>query len=257
MLKTFASTCAMVALVCGLSSPATAYTFDHRTLFTFNQPIALPGMTLPAGTYTFRVADPTTSGKVVQILNGSGTQSFAMLLSIPAYRADAAEEPQISFMETASGMPAAVKIWWQEGSTRGYEFIYPKTQTDRLTRGVPPAPTINETRRSATANATIASGSSAAPDFAEANSEDTADLSVGGDVSIGADASSPAQAPDRQGQLAQPPPAPLSAQEPTPQPADQGTREELPRTATFLPLAVMAGTLMLFGGAWLARKARS
>ena len=183
MLKTFASTCAMVALVCGLSAPATAYTLDRRTLFTFNQPIALPGVTLPAGTYTFRVADPMTSGKVVQILNGSGTQSFAMLLSIPAYRADAAKESEISFMETASGMPAAVKIWWQEGSTHGYEFIYPKTQTDRLARGVPPAPTINETRRSATADSTIASGSSAAPDFAEANSEDTADLSVGGDVS--------------------------------------------------------------------------
>ena len=50
----------LVALVCGLSSPATAYTLDRRTLFTFNQPIALPGMTLPAGTYTFRLADPMT-----------------------------------------------------------------------------------------------------------------------------------------------------------------------------------------------------
>ena len=245
MLKTFASTCAVVALVCGLSSPAAAYTFDHRTLFTFNQPIALPGMTLPAGTYTFRVADPTTSGKVVQILNGSGTQSFAMLLSIPAYRADAAEKPEISFMETASGMPAAVKIWWQEGSTRGYEFIYPKTQTDRLARGVPPAPAFNKARPSAPADSTFESGSSALPDSAEANAEKTEY------------ASAAAQAPDRQGQLAQPAPESLSAQEPTPQSADQGTREELPQTATFLPLAVMVGTIMLFGGGWLARKARS
>jgi len=251
MLKTFASTCAMVALVCGLSSPAAAYTFDHRTLFTFNQPIALPGMTLPAGTYTFRVADPTTSGKVVQILNGSGTQSFAMLLSIPAYRADAAEKPEISFMETASGMPAAVKIWWQEGSTRGYEFIYPKTQSDRLARGVPPAPAFTKARTSATGS-TFESGSSALPDSAEANTEETAVSSEETEY-----ASSAAQAPDRQGQLAQPAPEPLSPQEPTPQSADQGIREELPQTATFLPLAVMLGTLMLFGGGWLARKARS
>jgi LPXTG-motif cell wall-anchored protein len=242
MLKTFASTCAMVALVCGLSSPAAAYTFDHRTLFTFNQPIALPGMTLPAGTYTFRVADPMTSGKVVQILNSSGTQSFAMLFSIPAYRADAAEKPEISFMETASGMPSAVKIWWQEGSTRGYEFIYPKTQADRLTRGVPPAPTFK-----ARPSATVESGSSALPDSAEANVEETAVASEEREY-----ASSAAQ-----GQLAQPAPEPLSAQEPTPQSADQGTREELPQTATFLPLAVMVGALMLFGGGWLARKARS
>jgi len=251
MLKTFASTCGIVALVCGLNSPATAYTLDHRTLFTFNQPIALPGVTLPAGTYTFRVADPM-SGKVVQVLNGSGTQSFAMLLSIPAYRADAAKESEISFMETASGMPAAVKIWWQEGSTQGYEFIYPKTQTDRLTRGVPPAPTFNKARPSATADSTVGSTSSALPDSAETNAEETAVASADTEY-----ASSAAQAPERQGQLAQPAPEPLSAQEPTPQSADQGTREELPQTATFLPLAVMVGTLMLFGGGWLARKARS
>jgi len=248
MLRTFVSTCAVVALVCGLSTPATAYTLDRRTLFTFNQPIALPGMTLPAGTYTFRLADPMTGGKVVQILNHSGTESFAMLLSIPAYRVEPARDSEISFMETASGMPAAVKIWWQEGSTRGYEFIYPKAQVDRLARGVPPAPTVNAARRSAT-EPTIASESSVLPDVDEANAAATTEEI--------ADPSSAAQAPDRQGQLAQPAPAPLSAQEPTPQPADQGTREELPRTATFLPLAVMAGTLMLFGGRWLARKARS
>ena len=249
MLRTFVSTCAAVALVCGLSAPATAYTLDRRTLFTFNQPIALPGMTLPAGTYTFRLADPMTGGKVVQILNHSGTESFAMLLSIPAYRAEAARASEIGFMETASGMPAAVKVWWQEGSTRGYEFIYPKTQVDRLSRGVPPAPTVSTARPSATADAAIASEPSTLPDFAEAD--------AGATTEEIADAPGAAQAPDRQGQLAQPAPAPLSAQEPTPQSTDQGTREALPRTATFLPLAVVMGTLMLFGGGWLARKGRS
>ena len=250
MLRAFVSTCAAVALVYGLSAPVTAYTLDRRTLFTFNQPITLPGMTLPAGTYTFRLADPTTGGKVVQILNHSGTQSFAMLHSIPAYRAEPARESEFSFMETASGMPAAVKIWWQEGSTRGYEFIYPKSQVDRLTRGIPSEPTV-KARASVTADSTIASESSALRDFAETDADATADI---------ADAPLAEQAPDPQGQLDRPAPAPVSAQEPAPQPADQGdpgAREELPRTATFLPRAVVMGTLMLFGGGWLVRKARS
>jgi hypothetical protein len=190
-----------------------------------------------------------TGGKVVQILNRSGTESFALLLSIPAYRAEAARESEIGFMETASGMPAAVKVWWQEGSTRGYEFIYPKTQVDRLSRGVPPAPTVSTARPSATADVAIASEPSALPGFAEAD--------AGATTEEIADAPGAAQAPDRQGQLVQPAPAPLSAQEPTPQSTDQGTREELPRTATLLPLAVVMGTLMLFGGGWLARKGRS
>jgi hypothetical protein len=251
--------------MCGLSAPAAVYTLDRRTLFTFNQPIALPGMTLPAGTYTFRLADPMTGGKVVQILNRSGTESFALLLSIPAYRAEAARESEIGFMETASGMPAAVKVWWQEGSTRGYEFIYPKTQVDRLSRGVPPAPTVSTARPSATADVAIASEPSALPGFAEADLPGCADAHLPGfaEADAGAtteeiaDAPGAAQAPDRQGQLVQPAPAPLSAQEPTPQSTDQGTREELPRTATLLPLAVVMGTLMLFGGGWLARKGRS
>jgi len=257
MLKAFVSTCAAVALVYGLSAPATAYTLDRRTLFTFNQPIALPGVTLPAGTYTFQLADPTTGAKVVQVLNHSGTQTFAMLLSIPAYRAEPAKKSEFSFMETASGMPAAVEVWWQEGSTRGYEFIYPKRQVDRLTRGVPPEPTASKARPSVTADSTIASESSALPVFADTDADSDANI---------AGASSVEQAPDRQGQLARPAPEPLSAQDPAPQSADQGpreesadqgVREELPRTATFLPFAVVVGTLMLFGGGWLSRKARS
>lgn len=244
MARALASTCVLVALVYGLTVPAAAYTFDHRTLFTFNQPIALPGVTLPAGTYTFRLADPTTGGKVVQVLNHSGTQSYAMLLSIPAIRQDVAKEPEISFMETAAGMPPAVKIWWQEGSTRGYEFIYSKEQADRLARGVRPTPAIAaDARPSAFTDSDIAGGLSTSPAF-EADADAKADTSESG------------RAAEQQDQLGQP--APLAAQDPTsPSPStDQGTREQLPLTASLVPLAVMVGTLMLFGGGWLTRRHR-
>ena len=242
MVKAFVSTCVLAALAYGLSAPAAAYTFDRRTLFTFNQPIALPGVTLPAGTYTFRLADPTTGGRVVQVLNDSGTQSYAMLLSMPATRQDIPEESEISFMETSAGMPAAVKIWWQEGSRSGYELIYTKEQSSRLARGIPSAPVATEARSSSFADSEIASRSTSS-DVAEPDAEETAD------------AAGAVQGPARQDQLAQP--APLLAQESTPLPADQGTREQLPRTASFMPLAIALGTLMLFGGGWLARKART
>ena len=35
-----------------------AQTADRRTIFTFNGPVTLPGVTLPAGQYLFRLADP-------------------------------------------------------------------------------------------------------------------------------------------------------------------------------------------------------
>ena len=255
MVKAFVSTCVAAALVCGLSAPAAAYTFDNRTLFTFSRPIALPGVTLPAGTYTFRLADPTTARKVVQVLNHNGTQSYALLLSIPAMRADIPTEPEISFMETAAGMPAAVKIWWQEGSTRGYEFIYPKAQADRLARGVLTAPKVAEASPPAFTEPEAAGRSSGSPAFVEPDAE-KADASESGlAVEAGLAAEAQDQFPQPAPRFAQEP-VPSPAQEPAPSPGEQGTREQLPSTATLIPLAVMAGSLMLFGGGWLMRKVR-
>ena len=36
---------------------------DSRTEFTFNQPVEMPGVTLPPGTYIFRFVDGTTGRK--------------------------------------------------------------------------------------------------------------------------------------------------------------------------------------------------
>jgi LPXTG-motif cell wall-anchored protein len=249
MSKAFVSTCVLAALVCALTVPATAHTPDRRTLFTFNQPIALPGVTLPAGTYTFRVADPTLGGRVVQVLNHSGTQNFAMLLSIPTVRRDMPGESEITFMETAAGMPAAVKVWWQEGSTRGHEFIYPKEQIERLTQGVLPVPADFDPRPTALANPDVARPPSA-PAVDEPLAEETAEAR---DAVRAEASSSAAQAQGRQGAQ----PAPSFAQEPTESSEGQGTRQELPRTASMMPLALLVGALMLVGGGWLTRKAKA
>lgn len=121
------------ALIAGV---ARADTFDKRTLFTFSQPIALPGVTLPAGQYLFRIVDTTTSRKVVQVLSADGKTPYAMLHSIPDIRRDASGNPEVRFMETAKGHPNAVKTWWYPNETIGYEFIYPKDQARALAKEV-------------------------------------------------------------------------------------------------------------------------
>ena len=63
------SACAAAVFVCLVAAPASAQPSDKRTLFTFSESVALPGTTLPAGEYLFRVADPDTSSKVVQVLS--------------------------------------------------------------------------------------------------------------------------------------------------------------------------------------------
>jgi LPXTG-motif cell wall-anchored protein len=133
MLKTLASAC-VLAVLAFTSTIAHAQTVDNRTFFTFNQPVTLPGVTLPAGKYLFRNPDITTSRRVVQVLSDDAKKSYAMLLTIPAQRTEAAAEPEIRFMETAEGTPPAIKAWWYPGNTIGWEFIYPKEQALKLAK---------------------------------------------------------------------------------------------------------------------------
>ena len=63
---------ALALLVSGIGGSALAQTADHRTYFTFSTPVTLPGVTLPAGRYLFRLADPNSSRKVISVLSEDG-----------------------------------------------------------------------------------------------------------------------------------------------------------------------------------------
>ena len=49
------------------ATPALAQPLDSRTEFTFNQPVEMPGVTLPPGTMYFRFVDATSGKKVMQV----------------------------------------------------------------------------------------------------------------------------------------------------------------------------------------------
>ena len=140
--NTLRSACAIALLTCLMGASASAQTDDKRTVFTFSDPVALPGVTLPAGQYLFRLADPASSRKVVQVLSADGKTPYGMFFSLPAERFEPAPTPEVQFMETASGMPAAIKAWWYAGERTGFEFMYPKDQALRLAQGASqPVPT--------------------------------------------------------------------------------------------------------------------
>jgi hypothetical protein len=127
-----------------------ADTYDKRTVFSFNRPVSLPGVTLPAGKYMFRLVDTTTTRKVVQVLDEHGKTPYAMLHTIPDIRRDASGSPEVRFLETAKGQPSAVKTWWYPQERIGYEFIYPKEQARRLAQAItePVLTTREETKKS-------------------------------------------------------------------------------------------------------------
>ncbi len=242
MLKRLISTSVLVVLV-GAASGANAFTStsDKRTYFTFNQPVALPGVTLPAGTYMFRLADDTTSRKVIQVANKQGTESYAMLHTMPVYRPDAPRDPEIRFMETAAGAPVAVRAWWKDGETTGYGFIYSKEELAALNR--PPAAA--EPRAEARIEPAV-------PVDAEPAGEPVAEGPISGPDVVNGDGL-PAEEPELVAQAPANQQVPPAAPEPQSE-VRQETREELPRTASPLALLLITGLATTGIGLRLLRK---
>ena len=130
MLRTCVSVCLFAVLAAFSSTSASAQTFDQRTYFTFSQPVALPGVTLPAGKYMFRLVDSTSSRRIVQVLDEHG-KPITMLFSMPVIGEVVASEPEVRFTETRAGVPYAIDAWWYPGQSVGRQFLYPKEQRAR------------------------------------------------------------------------------------------------------------------------------
>src|SRR4029077_2838146 len=93
----------------------------------------LPGVAnVPAGTYTFRLADPSTPGRVGRGLDKNTGKDFAMFLTMSDHRMTPTEKPVVMFSESPAGSPPAVKAWFYPGETDGYEFVYPKDQAMKV-----------------------------------------------------------------------------------------------------------------------------
>jgi hypothetical protein len=107
---------------------------NKKTILTFSQPVEIAGHVLPAGTYTFQLADSSTSRHIVQIFNADGTQIIATVLAIPDYRLTATDDTVIRFRETPAGSPEAIRAWFYPGNTVGQSFVYPKVRAAQLAK---------------------------------------------------------------------------------------------------------------------------
>jgi hypothetical protein len=117
-------------------SPLQAQNFDRKTTLTFNTPVRLPGkVTLPAGTYVFRLHDSNAERHVVRITNPRGNQTFATVLAINDYRPTATTKSVMTFGESASCQPHTIKAWYYAGDTNGSRFVYSKEEAEALAKG--------------------------------------------------------------------------------------------------------------------------
>jgi hypothetical protein len=216
----------LTALV--LSPIVKADQWDQKTVFTFSGPVAIPGQVLPAGTYVFKLASSNSNRHIVQVFNKEQNHIYGTFLAIPDYRMHPTNKPLVKFHERASGEPQAIKAWFYPGHTYGHELVYPKQKAVEL---------------AALNNTTVA----AMP------TELTADTATP-DVQM--------DAPEVMAIIM----APVSAEKPSGEEVAAETAfsanatpdddsDELPATASLLPLIGIGGMLSLAGAATLRLRA--
>src|SRR5262245_601477 len=227
-----AASCAALALL--IAAPVSADQWNKKTFLTFSGPVQVPGVTLAAGTYTFKLADLSGNRHVVQIFSKDEKKIFTTLLAIPDQRLEPSDKPVVLFSERPAGTPQAIKAWFYPGDTIGNEFVYPKTQAITIAK--------------ATHQSVLATNDSVT---------DTEHMKT---TEIGR--------VDENGQMSNSSPAPSTASAPGPAPSTTASnrsndltltgtagsaRTELPRTASSLPLAAMMSIFALAAGLALRR----
>ena len=120
--KAIAFSAALAILATSAPIAAAVGRLPKKTMYlSFNVPVALPGVTLGAGTYIFELADPSVPN-VVRVLSRDRSRTHYMGFTLPLTRPDAGA--LVSLKETAASKPHPISAWWPYGGTRGHQFYY-------------------------------------------------------------------------------------------------------------------------------------
>jgi hypothetical protein len=115
------------ALMLGLIVAASSHVwaFGHENRLTFSRAVSLPGVVLPAGTYSFDVMESSSSLDVIAVRNAEGTKLFYLGLTSPIERPrNLPRNVAITFGEAPANEPPPITTWYELGSLTGHKFLY-------------------------------------------------------------------------------------------------------------------------------------
>ncbi|HEU4939038.1 MAG TPA: hypothetical protein VFT39_21470 [Vicinamibacterales bacterium] len=260
----------LAALLLGATlATAQAPDTNNMTIVTFSAPVSLPGVTLPAGSYLFKLADSQVNRNIVQVFDKDRSKILATILAIPAERLQPADETVITFGESPANTAPAIRFWYYPGDKRGQEFAYPKKQAQEIANAAHESVLAIDTEDNSAEAMTKGDVSRVEP--AEPNqpaqsaqpSTPQSTPSPSTEPQSAQAAPQPAQPEATRPQATQPEPAtpstqPRTTEQPSATPSAQATtpsttqgavgtagRSELPKTASTLPLVGFAGLLAL------------
>ena len=121
ILTSFVAVVALVALA-GAGGQATSVELTNS--LTFDRPVALPGVTLPAGTYVFeRVVEP--GANLVRVTEAKTGRPFYVGFTHAVARPRTLQAGQLVVLgEATPGEPTPITMWFPIGRRNGNQFIY-------------------------------------------------------------------------------------------------------------------------------------
>ncbi|MBI2185907.1 MAG: hypothetical protein HYU37_02150 [Acidobacteria bacterium] len=125
MTRRFAlAACAVVLTgMLGAASTQAWTSVDRINHLTFSGAVALPGVTLPAGTYTFEAGPLDTDPYLVRVLTRDRQKVLYQGFTIPVAR-PAGRVPAVMFGEALAGAPMPIRVWYPTRSGIGHQFRY-------------------------------------------------------------------------------------------------------------------------------------
>jgi hypothetical protein len=242
--------CCAAALTALIAPGARADEWNKKTILTFSGPVQIPGATLPAGSYVFKLADIPGNRHVVQVFDKDEKKIYTTMLAVPNQRMEPSDKPIVLFSERATGSPQAVKVWYYPGDTIGNEFVYPKSQAMKIAKET-------HTRVLATNDEPKATASTAGEIPVEMKTAAVGYFDENGNWQSEADRPVVMSNPPAQNARAEAAPAPVASPAPAPMMSKTQTtgttgsrpaRKHLPRTSSSLALFELISGLSLAGG---------
>lgn len=233
------------AIVTMMAAPSVrADQWDKKTILTFSGPVQIPGATLPAGSYVFKLADLSGNRHVVQVFDKDQKKIFATLLAIPNDRMEASDDPVVMFAERPAGSPQAVKVWYYPGERIGNEFVYPKSMAVKIAKANHTSVLAMDDTSTSDAYKTAQVG----------RFDENGAWQVEGNTAVATTAPRATEAP-RSTTMAQAAPT-TTVTDHNATGTTGRTRRQLPRTASPLPLYELLSGLSIAGGLALRRLRR-
>jgi hypothetical protein len=118
--------CGVVLALFWGTAPGGAWSNSSQlTYLTFSRDVALPGVTLQAGTYAFDVVNVASSADIVRVRNRERTKVYYVGITQGIARPGGLRRP-VQFGEVPAGVVPPIVAWYPADNATGHRFLYSK-----------------------------------------------------------------------------------------------------------------------------------